>query len=105
MYRQGLVLAGLIGGLLMSGGVALAEAPADINAQANMTLWPKADDKHDDKADHGAKIVFVCGDDNAFWNEDVHKESWTGINVDASQAISGILGSSSRDENRKCSVG
>ncbi|PZG21637.1 hypothetical protein [Nonomuraea aridisoli] len=71
MFKTGLILAGVVGGLVLTGGSALAND------------WPQG---HDD-AD---KAFFVCGDENVFGRE-VENNTNGLINVDTDELLSGLL--------------
>ncbi|TDD26389.1 hypothetical protein [Nonomuraea diastatica] len=84
MYKSGLILAGLVGGLLMSGGSALAAT---------------YDDRDHDRE---VKIVLICGDGSI------------GREVDNQQNAQGLLAGVGLDnvlnhvlshEHRECNIG
>ncbi|TMR21553.1 hypothetical protein ETD86_14700 [Nonomuraea turkmeniaca] len=88
MIRQGLILAGLVGGLLASGGSAFAATSA-------MQMTATDDDNR--------KIVFVCGDDAVLAHGDVDQKTVKVVDLDLHNGlIAGVLGTTSSDDNRKC---
>ncbi|MFF4623881.1 hypothetical protein [Nonomuraea jabiensis] len=86
MYRQGLVLAGLVAGMAVFGGSAFAAT----------TGFPK---DHDDNR----KILFVCGDDNYIAGGDINKNENRLLNIETGDIL-GILSAHSEDDNRKCTL-
>ncbi|TDD47781.1 hypothetical protein E1286_16855 [Nonomuraea terrae] len=83
MFKSGLIVAGVVGGLLLSGGSALAET------------WPHDHGKNDNR-----KIIFVCGEGNQVGHENNnHEYGLLGLETD--EVLSGILGHA--DDNVKCS--
>ncbi|MBF8186498.1 hypothetical protein ITP53_12250 [Nonomuraea sp. K274] len=86
MFKSGLILAGVVGGLLLSGGSALAST----------TKWPA------DEGDDSRKIILVCGDENIIAHE--AEANKTGlIFLDTGDILSGILGKGSGDDV-KCTL-
>ncbi|MEU6711883.1 hypothetical protein ACFOY2_11490 [Nonomuraea purpurea] len=85
MYKQGLVLAGIVGGLLMSG----------VAANAATTNWPRPSEDHDRK-------LLICGDENILANGEVNNSHSAVINVETGDILSQILGIKSKEN--KCSV-
>ncbi|TDE59452.1 hypothetical protein E1295_02550 [Nonomuraea mesophila] len=89
MYRSGLILAGLVGGLLLSGGSALAAT-----TQVQMPM--------NDDGDNNSRVFFFCGDDNTIARESSADQ--TGLLVlNTGDILSGILGRGSGDDI-KCSA-
>ncbi|TDD47780.1 hypothetical protein E1286_16850 [Nonomuraea terrae] len=74
MFKSGLIMAGVVGGLLLSGGSALAET------------WPN---HHEDGKDN-RKIIVVCGKDNIVGHK-VEVTKYGLINLDTAELLSGLL--------------
>ncbi|MFC5830245.1 hypothetical protein [Nonomuraea insulae] len=90
MYRSGLILAGLVGGLLMSGGPALAATPDSPTA-----AWPRANED-------GDRNFLVCGDENIFADGEVDNSTSGVLVLQTGDILSQILGIKSEDT--KCAV-
>ncbi|TDC05469.1 hypothetical protein E1267_19380 [Nonomuraea longispora] len=85
MYRSGLILAGLVGGLLLSGGSALAAT-----TQVQMPM-------NEEDGDNNSRVFFFCGDDNTIARESSANQ--TGLLVlNTGDILSGILGRGSGDD-------
>ena len=94
MYRQGLILAGIVGGMVMFGGSALAAMPS---APTTETVgWPHSDDPEFDNR------VIICGDDNIFTKEAVDKSTRGVLVLQTGDILSQILGIKSKDS--KCVI-
>ncbi|TMR21554.1 hypothetical protein ETD86_14705 [Nonomuraea turkmeniaca] len=88
MIRQGLILASLVGGLLVSGGSAFA---------ATNSIYTAAVD------DDNRKIVLICGDDVVVAHGDVEQKNLTILHLDLRNGLlAGILGATGSGEYRKC---
>ncbi|MGW3348373.1 hypothetical protein ACWDA3_34200 [Nonomuraea rubra] len=87
MYKQGLILAGLVGGLLMSGGAALA------------------DDEVEASATHSsARSLEVCAiGDAIFAQGDVDKGTEGVLVLEVGDVLSQILGIKKEENN--CTIG
>ena len=85
MYRQGLILAGIVGGMVMFGGSAVA-ATAE---------WPRANED-------AQRTFFFCGDDNIFSKEAVDKSTRGVLVLQTGDILSQILGIKSKDS--KCVI-
>ncbi|GGP00737.1 hypothetical protein LDL08_03025 [Nonomuraea glycinis] len=93
MYRQGLILAGIVGGMVMFGGSALAAMPsAPTSASVG---WPHDDPDFDNR-------VIICGDDNIFTKEAVDKSTRGVLVLQTGDILSQILGIKSKDS--KCVI-
>lgn len=97
MYRQGLILAGLVGGMVMFGGSALAATPSDTAFHAELAVWPQANDDDD-----AQKIFFFCGDENIFAQGEVDNGTSGVLVLQTGDILSQILGIKSEDT--KCAV-
>ncbi|GAA3678982.1 hypothetical protein GCM10022224_048960 [Nonomuraea antimicrobica] len=64
MYRQGLVLAGLVGGMVMFGGSALAASPSVTAESAQARILPGPNHGHDDKKEWDFGEWNNFGEDN-----------------------------------------
>ncbi|MEO3792590.1 hypothetical protein ABGB14_20455 [Nonomuraea sp. B10E15] len=85
MYKSGLILAGLVGGLLMSGGSALAATYDD----------------HDHRG-KDVRIILVCGDGTIGKEVDNHQNAQgllAGIGLD------NVLNHVLSHEHRECNIG
>jgi hypothetical protein len=85
MYKSGLILAGLVGGLLMSGGSAYA-ATYD-------------SDRHDRDGD--VKIILVCGDGNVGQRVDNHQSANGLLGIAVGDSLNHVLS----HEHRECNIG
>ncbi|WP_326635745.1 hypothetical protein OIE67_01050 [Nonomuraea fuscirosea] len=85
MYKSGLVLAGLVGGMVMFGGSAVA-ATAE---------WPRANED-------AQRTFFFCGDENIFAQGDVDNGTKGVLVVQTGDILSQILGIKS--EETKCAI-
>ncbi|MFI7449047.1 hypothetical protein ACIBQX_16255 [Nonomuraea sp. NPDC049714] len=94
MYRKGLILAGLVGGMVMFGGSALAAMPS--TSQAETAPWPQADDPDYDNR------VIICGDENIVSKEAVDKSTRGVLVLQTGDILSQILGIKSKDS--KCVI-
>ncbi|MET8002020.1 hypothetical protein [Nonomuraea glycinis] len=93
MYRQGLILAGIVGGMVMFGGSALAAMPSAPTTE--MAAWPQDDPDFDNR-------VIICGDDNIFSKEAVDKSTRGVLVLQTGDILSQILGIKSKDS--KCVI-
>ncbi|MFG1704625.1 hypothetical protein ACFLIM_15660 [Nonomuraea sp. M3C6] len=70
MYKQGLILAGVVGGMVMLGGPALAATPSITATQANSAILPgPGSDREDPEFDFGEWNNF--GEDNDIVDVDI----------------------------------
>ncbi|MEO3792591.1 hypothetical protein ABGB14_20460 [Nonomuraea sp. B10E15] len=83
MYKSGLILAGLVGGLLMSGGAASA---ATFN---------------NDGRDGDVRIILVCGDGNVGQRVDNHQNASGLLGIAVGNSLNHILS----HEHRECNIG
>ncbi|GGS74402.1 hypothetical protein ACFFV7_06120 [Nonomuraea spiralis] len=88
MFRQGLILAGLVGGMVMVGGSALAATP-------HTAFVPQTDE------DPG-RVLFVCGDENIFARGEVDNSTSGVLVLETGDILSQILGIKSKDT--KCAI-
>ncbi|TDD26388.1 hypothetical protein [Nonomuraea diastatica] len=82
MYKSGLILAGLVGGLLMSGGSAYA---ATFN----------------DGRDGDVKIVLICGDGSIGQRVDNHQNASGILGISIGNTLNHVLS----HEHRECNIG
>ncbi len=85
MYRQGLILAGLVGGMVMFGGSALAAMPSA------PVFHPDPDNR-----------VIICGDENVFTQGEVDQSTRGVLVLQTGDILSQILGIKSKDS--KCVI-
>ncbi|MEV0378514.1 hypothetical protein [Nonomuraea sp. NPDC050643] len=93
MYRQGLILAGLVGGLLVSGGSALAATPGDFAAKT--AAWPRANED-------GERHLLICGNENILADGEVNNSTSGVLVLETGDILSQILGIKSTDT--KCAI-
>jgi hypothetical protein len=86
MYRKGLFLAGLVGGMVMFGGSALAAMPNNVP-----TFNPDPDN-----------TIFICGDDSIFAKGDVDNGARGVLVLELNDVLGQVLGSKS--EETKCAI-
>ncbi|WP_336205981.1 hypothetical protein [Nonomuraea sp. LPB2021202275-12-8] len=92
MYRQGLILAGIVGGMVMFGGSALAATPT---SHTETAVWPQANDDPENN-------FLVCGDENIFSREGVDNSTRGVLVLETGDILSQILGIKSEDN--ECSI-
>ncbi|MGN9785628.1 hypothetical protein ACTMTF_29690 [Nonomuraea sp. ZG12] len=92
MYRKGLILAGIVGGMVMFGGSALAAMPTTAHAETA---------SYGDPDDHR---ILICGDDAIWTLGDVHvNRSKNGLVIDVDDTLNNLLGlGSSFSKDKKC---
>jgi hypothetical protein len=86
MFRQGLILAGIVGGMVMVGGSALAATP-------HQAFYPQNDE------DSGRALV-ICGDENILADGEVDAGTRGVLVLETGDILSQILGIKS--EENKC---
>ncbi|MFC4112419.1 hypothetical protein [Nonomuraea zeae] len=95
MYRQGLILAGLVGGMVMFGGSAVAATPSGTTFQANVAEWPRNNEDP-------RRTFFFCGDENIFAQGEVDNSTSGVLVLQTGDILSQILGIKSEDT--KCAI-
>ncbi|NUR93359.1 MAG: hypothetical protein HOY71_55575 [Nonomuraea sp.] len=88
MFRQGLILAGLVGGMVMVGGSALAATP-------HMAFYPQDDDGP-------SRTLVICGDENILADGEVDAGTRGVLVLETGDILSQILGIKS--EENKCAA-
>lgn len=94
MYRKGLFLAGLVGGMVMFGGSALAAMPGAPTSAPAPAAWTQADDPDN--------TIFICGDENIFAKGEVDSSTRGVLVLQTGDILSQILGIKSEDT--KCAI-
>jgi hypothetical protein len=88
MFRQGLILAGIVGGMVMVGGSALAATP-------HQAFYPQDDD------DTGRNLV-ICGNENILADGEVDASTSGVLVLETGDILSQILGIKS--EENECAA-